>query len=135
MYGVPGGVVSTFVDLLILMLFYALLKRWWGAVLVSIGLKIFVVIAGTGDFMNPPGAVLTAALSIVVLVKAGVLANVVMECLLVTALHSPVTLDTSLWYAPLGFALFAIVLAAALFGFYTSLAGQPLFGRTLSEEL
>jgi hypothetical protein len=44
------------------------------------------------------------------------------------------TTDLTAWYATNFLIDAGICLALAVFGFYTSLAGQPLFGRPLFEE-
>jgi Protein kinase domain len=47
--------------------------------------------------------------------------------------NAPLTLDPSRPYASGAFASVLVVLSLALFGFYASRKGQPLFGRLLSE--
>jgi predicted Ser/Thr protein kinase len=45
----------------------------------------------------------------------------------------PFTLDTSIWYASSAFAVLASFVALAVWGFYTSLGGQPLWREGLFE--
>ena len=46
----------------------------------------------------------------------------------------PITTEFTAWYAT-GFVLYLVVMVAlAVYGFYTSLASQPLFGGKLFEE-
>ncbi len=40
---------------------------------------------------------------------------------------APMTLDPSQWYAGYSFFALAVMVALMLYGFYISLAGQPLF--------
>jgi hypothetical protein len=46
----------------------------------------------------------------------------------------PVTLDFSVWYAGTGLAPLVLLLALAVFAFYTSLGGQKVFKGSLLEE-
>jgi hypothetical protein len=49
-------------------------------------------------------------------------------------LEFPLTLDVSAWYAARALPVVAVVAGLALYGFRTSLAGKPLFGRSLLED-
>jgi serine/threonine protein kinase len=46
----------------------------------------------------------------------------------------PTIFDTTAWYSVYGFAALALFAAVVLFAFYTSLGGQPMFGRALLED-
>jgi uncharacterized membrane protein len=46
----------------------------------------------------------------------------------------PITTQVSAWYFGIGLTGLTLLLALALFAFYTSLGGQPMFGRALLEE-
>jgi hypothetical protein len=46
----------------------------------------------------------------------------------------PITSEFSAWYAGDFVAALALSLALAVYGFYTSLAGQPLLGGRLLED-
>jgi hypothetical protein len=41
--------------------------------------------------------------------------------------QSPVTLDTSAWYAGIGYASLVVIALAAFYGFRTSLGGRRVF--------
>ena len=45
----------------------------------------------------------------------------------------PMTLDPSQWYAGRSFGVLLLLAALAIFAFYTSLGGKPLFGTDLFE--
>jgi hypothetical protein len=49
-------------------------------------------------------------------------------------LDFPITAQLSAWYAGIGLAGLALLLALALYAFHTSLGGQPLFGRASIED-
>jgi hypothetical protein len=44
-----------------------------------------------------------------------------------------ITLDTSRWFFPQSFVLLAIPACLALYGFYASRGGEPLFGARLLD--
>jgi len=46
----------------------------------------------------------------------------------------PMTLDVSAWYGTLALPVVLTVVLLAVYGFHTSLAGKPLFGRLLLED-
>jgi hypothetical protein len=46
----------------------------------------------------------------------------------------PLTTQTSSWYAGISLAGILLMAAMALYGFYTSLGGRPLFGGAVLEE-
>ena len=64
---------------------------------------------------------------VLVLYRYGLLATIVLLYFLHLMIFFPITSDFSAWYAT-DFVLAALIgLALAVFGFYTSLAGEPLF--------
>ena len=46
----------------------------------------------------------------------------------------PITIHVSAWYSGIGYAGLALLLAMAIYGFHTSLGGQPMFGRASLED-
>ena len=81
---------------------------------------------GPHPFIDYIIAGLTAALWLFVLLRFGLLATVTVFIFADFRFY-PLTSDFSVWYA--GSSAFALLVAVALavYGFYTSLAGQPLF--------
>ena len=49
-------------------------------------------------------------------------------------LQYPLTTDVSAWYVPATVFSLAIVLGLSVYGFYTSLGGQPVFGESLLRD-
>jgi hypothetical protein len=48
--------------------------------------------------------------------------------------HFPLTTQFSAWYAGFGLTGILLIVALAFYGFYTSLGGRAVFGRTILEE-
>ncbi|MBV8858098.1 MAG: serine/threonine protein kinase [Acidobacteria bacterium] len=73
-------------------------------------------------------ALLEAALFVYVYARHGALAAMSTLFSAIILRVAPLTTDLSLWYAANGLSILLAGLALALYGFHTSLAGQPLFG-------
>ena len=115
--------------------FRVLLKRAWIAV-------ILVILWGTAvnalgvepSLLSLTLIILAVGIILFVLFRFGLLAfitSVLFYCIL---LSFPITIQLSAWYSGIGLAGLALLLAIALYGFYTSLGGQPLFGRASLED-
>ncbi|MBV9210178.1 MAG: hypothetical protein JOZ52_06090 [Acidobacteria bacterium] len=121
--------------LFLLLLLSMLLRKQWLAIVAF----WLLFAAGLGlAFSNSPldlaQKMLAAAAFTFVLIRFGLLAACFAQLFLLHAEYYPYTTDFSAWYA--GSAVFAIVSAVALivYGFYISLAGQPLFRGGLLKE-
>jgi hypothetical protein len=81
-----------------------------------------------------PFAIVVASLVISVLYRYGLLALISAIFFLHLAIFYPITSDLSAWYA--GDYVLALIICVALtaFGFYTSLAGEPLFRGALPDD-
>ena len=80
------------------------------------------------------GGLVRAALLFIVLTRGGVLALAVSLYFMFNILESPFTLDFAAWYQVRALPLVVVLAGLALYGFHTSLAGRPLFGRSLLED-
>jgi hypothetical protein len=118
--------------LFVLLLLRVLLRRQWAAVLGLVVLWLALVLPGSPR----PAAALVFALPLMgvlvfVLVRYGLLA------LAAGVLFPNVvwgSVDLSGWYADRSLLLLLVTVALAGYGFYTSLAGRPLFrGKLLPE--
>jgi serine/threonine protein kinase len=67
-------------------------------------------------------------LHILVLTRSGVLGYSSMIFVSFVLTEIPLTFDASLWWAPRGWAVLAALVALAVYGFRTSLAGKPALG-------
>ena len=81
-----------------------------------------------------PFACISVLLLMWALYRYGLLALIVAIFFVHLTIFFPITSDLSAWYAG-DFVLAAIIgLALVVFGFYTSLAGQPLFRSSLFSD-
>jgi hypothetical protein len=67
------------------------------------------------------------------LLRFGLLARAAFGIVVSILSDFPITLQRA-WYAEIGFTGVVLLLALALYAFYTSLGGQPLFGRVSLED-
>jgi serine/threonine-protein kinase len=80
------------------------------------------------------GAAINSAISIFLLVRFGLLATIFAEFFFLLGVFYPLTSDLSAWYSGVTIFALAIGLALAIYGFYISLAGQPLFKEGLLQD-
>jgi hypothetical protein len=118
--------------LLLLLLFSIIFRRWWIAVgAVFLMLTLLGALTSENPSIDWLFGMLNAALVLVVLLRFGLLACVFTQFFALAFFFFPMTTDFSAWYAgDTAFAL-AVVVALALYGFRTSLAGQKLFSGSL----
>jgi hypothetical protein len=115
--------------LLMLVLLRSLLRSE-GRALVAFWL--FITVASVLIFGVDPLALTFSAL-LVLIVRFGLLLTTVVLYVFTLFASLPITLDPSAWYAGRSFAVLLLFAALAVFAFYTSLGGKPLFGRDLFE--
>jgi len=77
---------------------------------------------------------ITIALTVFVLIRFGLLAVVAAGVFNDLVGSFPLTTQGSAWYAGISLAGLLLVAAMALYGFYTSLGGRPVFGGAVLEE-
>jgi serine/threonine-protein kinase len=130
-----AGLFLSFITLFLLLLFAVLLRREKLALgLVWALLTLFGTLVGNPGITALPGAALSAALVLFVLYRYGMVAL----CALMFVAHLwvfyPMTTELSAWYA-FDFVIgLAICVALAVYGFYTSLAGQSVFGGKFLQD-
>jgi hypothetical protein len=79
-------------------------------------------------------SMLIALTVVTVVARFGLLATMAHQLFFFMAIMYPLTTGFSAWFAPpIVFAL-AIVVGLAVYGFYTSLGGQSLFGNGLLKD-
>jgi len=131
----PTPFLGLFVLLLALRI---MLRRQWLAVTIVAALILFVQVMSPlersqgVDWFGVASAVGTAAVLVFTLVRLGLLSLVVMMITSLCLWHFPFTTDFSRWYAGLGLVGLLAFTAIAVYGFWVSLAGQPLFKDELA---
>jgi serine/threonine-protein kinase len=78
-------------------------------------------------------AVLSAAVSLTVLFRVGLLALTVSVLSVQLLVAFPISLDWTVWHAPVTFSALGAVVALTAFGLHTALRGQSVFGRLLED--
>jgi serine/threonine protein kinase len=104
------------------------LRKQWLAVLAALLILCVPSLFATHPVLHVTFELISLSIGLIVLIRFGLLA--VMAALWTFSLlfAYPLTVHLSAWYAgPTFFALF-VILAVAIFGFYTSTTGKPLFG-------
>jgi serine/threonine-protein kinase len=130
-----GGIFLPFISLFLLLLFLAVVRRER----LAFGL-LFLLVATVDVLISQmhvlmiPFAVVSSFLAVYVLYRFGLLAAVAAFFFAHLWVFYPMTTQLSAWYA-MDFNIgLVICVALAGYGFYTSLAGQPLFGGKLMQE-
>ena len=139
--GLNFEILIAFGLLFLFFLFRMLLRRDWAAA------ALFVLImtvpptlqsnAGSGS----GSLLLTAAtiaigfgITLFVLLRFGLLALAAMIVFANLRMSFPITTQLSAWYSGIGLTGLVLLFILAGYGFYTSLGGQPLFGRATLED-
>ena len=121
----------------LLLLFYVFLRKQWlaafalGALMFSV---LFLAFSFHMSWVALTGPMMIAAIYIFALVRFGLLAVMALQLFFTLSFHYPLTSDFSNWYA--GTTIFSglIILSLSVYGFYVSIAGQPLFGSGLLSD-
>ena len=129
-----ASLLQPFILLFFLLLLYIILRRERVAA-VAVWLIGSVAISLTHDtFLGVPFGAVASFLVVWLLYRYGLLALISAIFFLHLVIFFPITSDFSAWYAADFVLALIISLALAGFGFYTSLAGQPLFRATLPDD-
>ena len=106
------------------------LRKPWLATLVFVGLVAPLAAASSfsqGDWIESIVMVLIVVFNVLIMVRFGLLANVVSGAVGLFIEHGLLTNDFGAWYGESSLVVVAVVSALALWAFRTSLGGQPLF--------
>ena len=123
--------------LFLLLLFYALLRRQWLAALVVWLIQIAVLgfaFASSGSWVLWIGPVMIATLYIIAATRFGLLSVMSLQLFFDLSFHYPITGDFSVWYSGTTIFVLIILIGLAVYSFYTSLAGQPLFRGQILQD-
>jgi len=131
---VSGGIFFGLAFLLFLFLLRMLLRKQWAA-----GALFILLLASMRALQSETPALsalfgaLGAGIFLFVMMRFGLVAMI--AAFLFNELFTfPITTDASAWYAGVGFAALALTAALALYSFYISLAGRPVFGAARLED-
>ncbi|MFN2454966.1 MAG: hypothetical protein ABR577_12165 [Pyrinomonadaceae bacterium] len=131
------GIFSAFAPLLFLVLLVTIFRKQWLATIVFwtlIFLLIGLAFAGAAPLFFWLGPALVATLIVVCISRFGLLAMVSFQVFFTLTFHNPISANFSRWY--FGNTIFAavVLLGLAIYGFYTSLAGQKIFEAKFLED-
>jgi serine/threonine-protein kinase len=130
-----AAIFLPFFSLFLLLLFVLVLRRERLAFgLLWLLLAVLNILIANVHVLMIPFAALTAYLVVCVLYRFGLLAAASAFFFVHLWVFYPMTTELSAWYATDFLMALIICVALAVFGFYTSLAGQPLFGGKLLQE-
>jgi serine/threonine-protein kinase len=129
-----AGLLQAFILLFVLLLLFIILRRERVAAF-ALWLIMAVTLSLTHETVaGMPFASLAALLLIWVLYRYGLLALISAIFFLHLLIFFPITSDFSAWYATDFVLALIICVALTVFGFYTSLAGEPLFRGALPDD-
>jgi hypothetical protein len=121
--------------LFVLFLLRALLRKEWAA---AVAFVLFFTVFGAAGSPSAPVALVTGlivnGLAVFMLIRCGLLALVAAFVFGEFLEFFPLTTQGSSWYAGISLAGILLMATMASYGFYTSLGGQPVFGRAVLEE-
>ena len=121
-------VALSFVIFIIFFLIRLLLRKEWLAALVSISLYSLLALLWDHPVIGVAESALLFSLIVILLLRFGPLALALALWTNFTLQVTPLTTHLSAWYAEPTIFLMTVILALAIFGFYTSTAGNSLFG-------
>ncbi|HEX6188195.1 MAG TPA: hypothetical protein VFZ40_08935, partial [Pyrinomonadaceae bacterium] len=138
----PAGLINQIFAALLLplillflwFLLYILLRRDWLAALAAALLIAVGASLAHKSLAAIPFALITGFLLVFVIYRYGLLALISTFAFNHLTVFFPLTSDFTAWYAADFVLALIISIALAVFGFYTSLAGQPLFGGAIPDE-
>jgi hypothetical protein len=128
-----GSFFDPVIMLFLLFVLRVILRKEWLAATACILLvaAVFHGIEIVNPWIDVPAVLLLSTLNIVVLLRYGMLALMVVDVISAFLLGLPRTFDLSAWYAAIGLAPLVAVALIAVFGFRTSLAGRPVLREDL----
>ena len=122
-------------SLFVLFLFRVFLRKDWAAAVAFILLGTF---GGAAPSQFAPGAVvfflMLNSLFVFLMIRFGLLTLVTNFVFWSILVRFPLTTQGSAWYAGISLAGILLMAAIALYAFYTSLGGPPIFGGAVLEE-
>ncbi len=133
-----SGILFAFAPLLFLILLVTIFRKQWLATVVFWTLYFLILglsFASRGHWTAWLGPALIATIMVVCISRFGLLAMVSFHVFFTLTLHNPITANFSSWY--FGNTIFAavVIIGLAIYGFYTSLAGQKIFEAKFLKDV
>jgi eukaryotic-like serine/threonine-protein kinase len=131
---VPFGILVALAVTFLLFLLRVFFRRdWLAAAVFIVALSIPSYSVSEHPWIAVPVSMALWAVTVLVLVRFGLLAVASQSLVQELLAGSPLTRDLSAWYAGASIAVLLLVIALAGFGFYASLGGRPLLREELLE--
>jgi serine/threonine-protein kinase len=132
---VTGSIFGGLATLFFLFVLRVLLRKGWAAAAAFIlFFTLFQPLLATAPVLFAIRGLILSSLTVLVLVRFGLLALIASGLFGQLLGNFPLTTDSSAWYAGIGFAGILLMAAMAFYSFYTSLGGRPMFGAATLEE-
>ena len=131
---IMGTLTQSFILLFLLLLLFIILRRERVAAAILFVLMAVALSLTHGNVEGVVFASLSAVLLLVVLYRYGLLALISTIFFVHLPVFYPITSELTAWYAADFVLVLMICLALVIFGFYTSLAGEPLFRGALPDD-
>jgi serine/threonine-protein kinase len=129
-----NGLFISLLTLFLLFVFRVTARSDWIALPLFALLSGFLRVAGAQSWATIPVLVAGGALRTFAIVRIGLVAAIIDSFVWTLFSSSPMTLQTSAWYASAGYASMTIVGAIAIYGFKIALGGRPVLnGATIAE--
>jgi serine/threonine-protein kinase len=131
-----NAVLNAIFAVFAMVLLKLVVKREWLASAVAIGLAMLLAVRGSGDgsrLVNLTAALLMVSIIVLTIQRLGLVAITSLFFVYFVMTSALITLDTSRWFFPSTVVLLAIPAALALYGFYASRGGEPIFGSKLLD--
>jgi predicted Ser/Thr protein kinase len=128
-FALVGGLLSALEMFFLMFLCRVCLRKPWLATLVFVGLVAPLAAASSfsqGDWIESIVMVLIVVLNVLIMVRFGLLANVVSGAVGLFIEHGLLTNDFGAWYGESSLVVVVVVSALAVWAFRTSLGGRPL---------
>jgi serine/threonine-protein kinase len=116
--------------LFLLLLFYVLLRKEWlaaAAIWLVHASITYLAFVSTGPPILGISSVIIATVYTVAVWRYGLVTTIALQLFFHLTFHNPITPDFSSWSAGTTIFSVVIIVALAIYGFYISLAGQPVF--------
>ena len=111
-------------------------KQWWAVAVTGILVIVLQLgISGENFWVALPFTAVVGTLSLIVLIRFGLLALFVFNAYFILLATLPVTVDLSRWYIGRSLFILLILIGLAVYGFRAALAGRPAFGSLAVDDL